>query len=389
MYVALLLLSLIILTIYSSQVQVTKSVTISNPSIEQYYWLYENYDLTLTCPCKNIAIPRETFLTLRPTFHQVCTSSFVDPLWSIGLVSTGLIGNISITDFRVWGGALFMTITSFCQLSTRIISDAQFDFNISSFVTTEMIPQNQLVKQGQSLIDLFISTTENTFISSLQTIRDITHSNALLSGLQTSASSGAHVLNQTNFQAITVVSRFNSSCSCHSDPTCTESSGLFNMSTLNLTYGIPGFFVGCYIIEATLQSNLALLYNQISVDELRERINFDNFTSTPFKTIALNATYDSQYNNTTPIKIMMQKLMTESWYNNVNYSAYYEQCHPIECKYTYIVKYDIVYIVTTIAGLFGGLTTILQLIIPRLVKLLRYIWFTRCRRTRVQPLQKK
>ena len=151
------------------------------------------------------------------------------------------------------------------------------------------------------------------------------------------------------------------------------------------TFEVPGVFIGCYAVEATLQSNLASFYNQSWVIEFRTAIQFETYSPVSVKTTALNASLDSQYNLTTPIMNMLQKMMMEKWDTNVNYSAYYEQCHPTECKYTYIVKYDLVYIITTMIGLVGGLTTILQLIIPRAVKLSRRALLAlKSRRIRIQ-----
>jgi hypothetical protein len=129
--------------------------------------------------------------------------------------------------------------------------------------------------------------------------------------------------------------------------------------------------------------NSRILYNQTWIDEFLTVVQFDIYAPVPFNTTALNSSLDSQYNITTPINIMMQNMMTEPWSTYVNYSAYYEQCHPIECKYTYIVKHDIVYMITIIIGMIGGLVTILQFAIPYAVKLIRKYWFNRCRHTRV------
>jgi hypothetical protein len=125
------------------------------------------------------------------------------------------------------------------------------------------------------------------------------------------------------------------------------------------------------MVEATLKSNIAALYNQSWLDDFLVEIGFYNYTSLSFHTTALNASLVSQYNTTTPIITIMQKLMTEPWHTNVNYSAYYEQCQPTACKYTYVVDHNTIYIVTTIIGLIGGLVTISQFFIPRVVELLR------------------
>ncbi|CAF1247447.1 unnamed protein product [Didymodactylos carnosus] len=46
-------------------------------------------------------------------------------------------------------------------------------------------------------------------------------------------------------------------------------------------------------------------------------------------------------------------------------------CAPQECTYTYSGHNNVVYIVTTIIGLVGGLTKVLQVIIPPIVKFVR------------------
>jgi hypothetical protein len=137
-------------------------------------------------------------------------------------------------------------------------------------------------------------------------------------------------------------------------------------------------------VEATLQSNLASIYNQSWIDDFRTKIQFDFYNPIYVRTTALNSSLPSQYNITTPINTMVQKMMAEHRYTDVNYSAYYEQWNPMECKYTYVIKYDLVYIVTTIIGLIGGLVTVLQLVVPRAVKLLRQCWFNRRRHPRGQ-----
>jgi hypothetical protein len=93
LFLILFLISLIILSIYSSQVQKTITVTIVNPSMEQYI---------------------SGFIISSPPFY--------------------------VSDFRVFGSGVFCTIASFCQLSLRAISDGLLDFDESSFVTAQVVP---------------------------------------------------------------------------------------------------------------------------------------------------------------------------------------------------------------------------------------------------------
>ncbi|CAF1096560.1 unnamed protein product [Adineta ricciae] len=385
LYLILLFLSLIILTIYSSQVELTKTVIITNPSIEQYISLYDNFHQTLICPCTNISIYQETFLIIQPNFHQICSSDFVDSRWITGISKVAEIDSFSNRDFRTFGDAIFATIASLCQLSFTLINGKHLDFNRSSFITNQIIPKNQLSKEGQLLIDLFITTIENTFINSMQNIRDTIDTNTFISFYGSSTRIQATIINRTSMKISIQPRVYNMStlsCSCYIDPTCTVPAALYDPINYTLIYYlIPGFVVGCSMIEATLQSNLISLYNQTWIDEFREKIEFDNKNPIPFYTRALNASRNSQYNITTSINDMMIKMMTESWYTHVNYSTYFEQCHPIECKYTYVIKYDFVYIISTIIGLIGGLDIIFRFGIPRTIKLIRRCWFKRsCQR---------
>jgi hypothetical protein len=327
-HLILLILSLVILTIYSSQVQRTKIVTMKNPSIDQYALLYESHSQTLTCPCKNIAILQQTFIFLQPTFHQVCESDFVDARWLNGIFSTSLYIDVLNYDFRFIGSSIFETISSLCQLSFTTINDGLVDFNASPFVSVQVIPENELVAQGQSIIDLFISTSKDAFVSALQIVRDTTYTNVLVSGFQTTTSIEIRLTTDTNSKFVMLPRRYNysSSCICSDDPTCSEPAGVYDTNSTTLLYAIPGIFIGCYMVEAALQSNLVFLYNQSQINEFREIIKFNYYSPVPFNTTALNASRNRQYNQTTLISIMMQNMMTELWFKYINYSAYYEQC---------------------------------------------------------------
>ena len=70
LFICLLFVSLLILLVYTSQVRVTHTITVDSPSVEVYSSLYEKHPDTLTCPCTNIAIAQEEFISLVPTFHQ-------------------------------------------------------------------------------------------------------------------------------------------------------------------------------------------------------------------------------------------------------------------------------------------------------------------------------
>ncbi|UJR06575.1 hypothetical protein I4U23_010859 [Adineta vaga] len=65
----------------------------------------------------------------------------------------------------------------------------------------------------------------------------------------------------------------------------------------------------------------------------------------------------------TTIGRLIDELFIESWQNTSNYSSYYSICAPSTCRYTYIERNSVLYILTTFLGLYGGLTEGLQFVI--------------------------
>jgi hypothetical protein len=177
----------------------------------------------------------------------VCGSDYVTDQWINAYNNISWWTTEYTRDFRFLGGSIFSTIQSLCQLSFTVINDGLLDFSKSSFITIDLIPQDQLLKQGQSLIDLFISSNENAFLNSLQTIRDITQTNVLLSGLTTSTSVRISAINQTSVQMVTRPKTYtlsNTICSRYADATCIEPAGLYIYPSKILYYSIPSFFIG-------------------------------------------------------------------------------------------------------------------------------------------------
>lgn len=66
----------------------TVSETIYHPTQDQYEHLQARYPETLVCPCRNIAIHHESFISLIPTFHPICLSGFVTDAWILYTINT-------------------------------------------------------------------------------------------------------------------------------------------------------------------------------------------------------------------------------------------------------------------------------------------------------------
>jgi hypothetical protein len=87
---------------------------------------------------------------------------------------------------------------------------------------------------------------------------------------------------------------------------------------------------------------------------------------------ALDTSLSSRFLENSTIEHLLGELMVEEWNSSIMYENYFNECEPIECTYTHQTKNNIIYIVTTIIGLIGGLTTALKLIVPRLVEFIAF-----------------
>ena len=67
----LLITILCCITIYTGLDIQTTYVVLRNPSYDRFISLQSKYPNTLRCPCSNIAIKYDTFVQLRPSYHQV------------------------------------------------------------------------------------------------------------------------------------------------------------------------------------------------------------------------------------------------------------------------------------------------------------------------------
>ncbi|CAF3934176.1 unnamed protein product, partial [Rotaria sp. Silwood1] len=65
---------------------------------------------------------------------------------------------------------------------------------------------------------------------------------------------------------------------------------------------------------------------------------------------------------------MLENLMIEEWITTISYEKYYDQCAPISCTYSKEERHNLIYVITKLISLLSGLTLVLELIIPIIVR---------------------
>ncbi|CAF4267959.1 unnamed protein product [Rotaria sp. Silwood2] len=227
----------------------------------------------------------------------------------------------------------------------------------------------------------FVSSivSESRFISALRT-NSYTRS---IPGSNISVTFSAIYPQQVNLNQSSSIS--NETCRCDRTTNCIYPAGIYNESRSIIpnevfsfealpTFIVPGFQVGCIPQNALLQSTLECLYNQSCLDILI------SLTGAVQTTSALNISNSfSKFNPTTTIGILFDNLMIESWENSTDFATYFQKCAPKACSYSYVQRFFLIYMITTLASIFGGLNIALRIISPLFVK---FILRLSCRRVR-------
>jgi hypothetical protein len=359
----LLTIILTVLLLYTSLESVTKTVDIKTPTLAQYSQLYATYPQTLTCPCTQISINYGKFLHVEYSFHQVCSSVFVTENWINYLSILWEREPLETDDFRAAGKFTFQLLSALCDLVNTTVSDSLTRFYSSQYVSAFVTPSELFQSQSQSFILQFISTTTNEFLLSADMVRGIIQSNGLISA----QFSNYYLYIPNGYMDVYSTTAIYGDCACDFSATCVEQYPIYDNTGYIVLFTVPGLYFGCYIMESLLQSTLECFYNQTCIHELRSYLPSNSLITLT----ALNSSLPSQYFINSTIEELLDHLMVEQWNSSQLYDNYYNECQPAQCTYTHQEKNDIIYIVTTLIGLLGGLITVLKLVVPRLIKFIR------------------
>lgn len=169
---------------------------------------------------------------------------------------------------------------------------------------------------------------------------------------------------------------YDNQCSCGLQSNCTTQAYIYLENSTKIF--LKGFQMGCIPSESLHVSTLECFYDQTCLDHIQQI----NFTINP-----LLITETSQFQMNTTVLQLIHNLFVEQWNISMNYSSYYHQCLPSLCSYTYIQQFNILYLITFLLGLQGGLSIVLGWISPKIIRIFIKIHGNRNRRSnRIHPL---
>ncbi|CAF1389534.1 unnamed protein product [Adineta steineri] len=387
LYILFLLLGLLILGFYTSVTTHTDIDNIPFPTLEKFEELHSMYSSSLECPCTHMSMSYARIMSIIPRYHQVCSSEFLEDYWLsyFGLVHLDGTSNTFLTsDFRVSGQSFFELLNIFCKAANETVQNALDVFRSTRLFTAHTISREEFHLQTSARMQQF----EQHIISSFLNIAELVHSsietNRLITEMLTSDAPKSNFNNQTSTWSLGFRPRrlYTNSCSCALSNQCTRPIGFYLQSDTvrsqpNVT--IPGLLVGCYPIDSFLLSTLECLYDRQCLKLIVDMYDFDvvNLVQ-PLDKRVLNISplhYESsRFHPNNTMKMIYSQLFVEEWMTSSDYINYYIRCAPTQCTYKVMRRFDIPYMVTIMLGFCGGLSVVLEVILPPIVKIIRQCW---------------
>lgn len=130
-------------------------------------------------------------------------------------------------------------------------------------------------------------------------------------------------------------------------------------------YVIPGLKVGCFPYDAMAASTLECFFSAECLNETAKWISNLPSSSWPQP---LNDSAHKSFEPTDLFVKLLDKTMVDDWETLETYETYYNACTPIECVYTTKKFSGLLYLISTLLGLCGGLIVALRTIAPVLVQ---------------------
>ncbi|CAF1196645.1 unnamed protein product [Adineta steineri] len=381
-YLCFLIIALLILLLYTSLQYDTITVVIKSPSVSQYEELLSQYPRTLKCPCNHIAIKYDKFISqIEPQYHQICTSTFVTSKWFEALKGKDMSRVGDDSDFRKIIGVQFEIISKLCSLSKKTLTVALYAFQETDYFTRHVIPRDEFKVSTEALLKQFETTRGHQFMQIIKLIQAVNHGNQLVSVLSSNwkfilrdvdFSSDEISIDSPSLDVLTLSNTYDEdNCSCAVHSNCSYLSNFdFRTSNQSLKETLPGFRVGCLILDALLQSSFSCLYNKTCLELMRTAIYY----SRPIPVQLFTYKTSSELNIT--IETLLGQLFVLQWVHQTSYESYFNACAPQQCHYSYSTNFNQIYVITTLIAVFGGLTKGLHIVVSGgawiIIKILDY-----------------
>jgi len=297
-------------------------------------------------------------------------------------VTSNLFNNFSEydqRDYRRYLSAHLQYLNGLCELSIRTINNSINEFLSSFYVTTQLTSANNFYSKLNESIRQIQSNSSKTITNYFLLIESINHVNGFVSTYGTNyeydlplgAFAYAYLGSQPRI--------YDNSCSCQLYSNCTSQAKLFSMNSSE-RISLNGLKIGCLPSQSFHLSTLECFYDKICLNLIEKSIRSNDLSTSLL-------TKSSRFPLNTTITELLDNMFIEQLKTQQNYSLYFKRCSPSSCSYTYVQYIDLVYTITYLLGLQGGLSIVLKWISPKLIRIIYSLNRYRKRRTNCVQIQ--
>ncbi|CAF1437435.1 unnamed protein product [Adineta steineri] len=382
LYIILLIITMIVLAFYNVIQSRIIIKTFDKPNIDVYNSLLLTHSDTLQCRCSSISSTYNHFVQIQPVFHQICLSPFISEQWRT-MITSKLYPDLSIyhdRDYRRFLSSHLQLLFGLCSEAMQSVNSSIDQLLSSFFLTDQLVSPTTLASRINSLVNSSQSNAPKSFVSRLSLIRSINYGNAIMSAYGTNFQYIVPWGNQIYPAAITQALIYGDECSCALNMNCTTQAGFF-LNDLSTIEPINGLKIGCTPSEALFSSTLECFYDISCINLILQSVDNDNMLYSPL------SSNNSRFSMNSTVFDLITNVFIEDWLTLIDYLKYFNQCLPSSCSYQYIQRFNWLYTVTVLLGLYGGLSFIFKWLCPKIILLFNQIYqYYRKRRNTIGPI---
>ncbi len=159
LYIVFVCIGVIAVFLISGFSMQTNVVTVhGNPlSFSRVEQLQNQFPTSLSCPCTQTSIRHDSFLSLTPEYHSVCSSTFVESNWLESLfAATNRTRFYHPLDFRLVAASQFQFLALLCHAASNVIDDARYgEFASTLLITPQLLTRPVFEAQVSAIIQEF------------------------------------------------------------------------------------------------------------------------------------------------------------------------------------------------------------------------------------------
>ncbi|CAF1550521.1 unnamed protein product [Adineta steineri] len=382
---SVVLVSIVILVVFTLLNTRTITATESSPSLDKYKQLQLEYPNTTKCPCSHSENRYETFVSFYHRLHQVCSSDFVNDSWISMLALLG--SDKDVFDWEHSAASGFRLISNLCQLAQKTINDTVQRLSTRSFITPNSLTEYNLKSQLETILAKFDQSIIMQFNILINTMHLLIEVDQPFSNSENVALKQNRCYNsdggRERIQDLTTHDASDYRCFCVTEFDCTHSmkyllyNGTHYEAELRID-PVPGAIRACFIIDSVLLSTLEYLYVPECLSSILHIVNASwaynkNVTKLPYfnPRPLIHDSMTSRFPPKAPFSTLVKEMMIEEWNQTFSFEKYYNACAPNYCKYSYEEStQSFIEVIIKVVSTISGLTMVLRLITNQLIKLI-------------------